>query len=156
MNKWSTLVLCIGLPLLVGGVSAYVTIQNVQSWYPGLSKPFFNPPNAVFGPVWTVLYILMGISLYLVLQQPPSAKRRHAIILFGIQLFLNFWWSILFFRLHLIGIALIDIVLLWLFIMLMIRQFYGVSAKAANLQWLYLAWVSFAGVLNASILYLNK
>ncbi|AEV97626.1 TspO protein [Niastella koreensis] len=155
MNKWLTILLCIGLPLAVGGVSAYVTIQNVQSWYPGLVKPFFNPPNTVFGPVWTVLYILMGISFYLVLRKPSSEKKKHAIILFLIQLLLNFWWSILFFRFHLTGIALVDIVLLWLFIILMIRRFYQVSGKAANLQWPYLAWVSFASVLNASVWYLN-
>lgn len=156
MNKWLTILLCIGLPLAVGGVSAYVTIQNVQSWYPGLSKPFFNPPNAVFGPVWTVLYVLMGISFYLILREPTSAKRKQAIIWFCLQLLFNFWWSILFFRFHLIGVALIDIVLLWLFIILMIGKFYRVSTTAANLQWPYLAWVSFAGILNGSIWYLNK
>ena len=156
MNKWLSFVLCIAWPLAVGGVSAYVTIQNVKSWYPGLEKPFFNPPNAVFGPVWTVLYVLMGISFYLVLRKPSSPERKQAIILFGIQLFLNFWWSILFFRFHWIGIALVDIALLWLFIILMIRQFYRVSGTAANLQWPYLAWVSFASVLNAAIWYLNQ
>ena len=156
MNKWLTLTLCIGLPLLVGGVAAWVTIQNVQSWYPVLIKPSFNLPNAVFGPVWTLLYILMGISFYLILREPSSAQRKQAIVLFGIQLILNFWWSILFFRFHWIDIALVDIVLLWLFIILMIRQFYKVSGKAANLQWPYLAWVSFASVLNASIWYLNQ
>jgi benzodiazapine receptor len=155
MNKWMKILLCTGLPLLAGGVSAYVTIQNVESWYPSLQKPFFNPPNALFGPVWTVLYLLMGISFYLVLREPPSAERRQAIVLFSVQLFLNFWWSILFFRFHLIAIALLDILLLWLFIILMIRRFYQVSARAANLQWPYLAWVSFASVLNASIWYLN-
>ncbi len=156
MNKWLTILLCIGLPLAVGGISGYVTSQNVQSWYPGLIKPSFNPPNAVFGPVWTVLYILMGISFYLVIREPASEKKKQAIILFIIQLILNFCWSMLFFRFHLIGVALIDIVLLWLFIILMIRRFYRVSGRAASLQWPYLAWVSFAGVLNASIWYLNK
>jgi benzodiazapine receptor len=156
MNKWLTILLCIGLPLAVGGISGYVTSQNVQSWYPGLAKPSFNPPNAVFGPVWTVLYILMGISFYLVIREPASEKKKQAIILFVIQLLLNFSWSILFFRFHLIGVALIDIVLLWLFIILMIRRFYQVSRKAANLQWPYLAWVSFASVLNAAIWYLNR
>ncbi|AEV97618.1 TspO protein [Niastella koreensis] len=155
MNKWLTIVLCIGLPLAVGGVSAYVTVQNIQNWYPGLAKPFFNPPNTVFGPVWTALYILMGVSFYLLLREPSSEKKKQAILLFFIQLVLNFWWSILFFRFHWIGIAFIDIVLLWLFIILMIRQFYRVSGKAANLQWPYLAWVSFANVLNAAIWYLN-
>jgi benzodiazapine receptor len=156
MNKWLTILLCIGLPLAVGGIAGYVTAQNVQSWYPGLKKPSFNPPNAVFGPVWTVLYVLMGISFYLILRKPPSAKRRQAIIWFCVQLFLNFCWSILFFHFHLIGVALIEIVLLWLSIILMISRFYRVSALAANLQWPYLAWVSFASILNGAVWYLNK
>ncbi len=154
-NKWLTFVYCIALPMATGAIAGYVTFQNVQTWYPDLRKPSFNPPNAVFGPVWTILYLLMGISLYLIIREPTSAKRRLALVLFGVQLFFNFWWSILFFRFHAIGIALLDIVLLWLFIILMIRQFYQVSGKAANLQWPYLAWVSFAGVLNFSIWYLN-
>ncbi|NIG54531.1 TspO/MBR family protein [Chitinophaga sp. Cy-1792] len=155
MNKLFKLLLCIGLPLLTGAVAGYVTLQNVNTWYPGLEKPSFNPPNAVFGPVWTILYILMGISLYLVLQQPPSPARRRAIVLFSIQLFLNFWWSILFFQFHWVRVAMADILLLWLFIILMIRQYYRVSATAASLQWPYLAWVSFASILNAAIWYLN-
>ncbi|RAJ82293.1 tryptophan-rich sensory protein [Chitinophaga dinghuensis] len=154
-NNWLIAACCIALPMATGAIAAYVTIQNVQFWYPVLRKPIFTPPNAVFAPVWTILYVLMGISLYLVLREPPSPKRRLALVLFGIQLFFNFWWSILFFRFHSIGIALLDIILLWLFIILMIRQFYRLSNKAANLQWPYLAWVSFASVLNFSIWYLN-
>ncbi|MFB6457128.1 TspO/MBR family protein [Chitinophaga sp. Hz27] len=155
MKKFFNIVICIALPLITGGVSAYITAQHVRTWYPSLIKPSFNPPNAIFAPVWTVLYILMGISLYLVLQQPKSNERTKAIILFGIQLFFNFCWSILFFRFQLISVALIDILLLWFSIVFMIRQFYRVAATAANLQWPYLAWVSFATILNASIWYLN-
>jgi tryptophan-rich sensory protein len=156
MNKWLTILLCIGMPLAIGGISGYMTAQNIQSWYPSLSKPFFNPPNAVFGPVWTVLYILMGISFYLVLREPPSEQKKQAIIIFVIQLLLNWWWSIFFFRFHWIGFAIVDIILLWLFILLMIRKFYHLSTIAANLQWPYFLWVSFASVLNISIWYLNN
>lgn len=149
------ILLSLALPLVVGGVAGVVTAQNVREWYPYLNKPSFTPPNALFAPVWTVLYLFMGVSLYLVLCQPPSSARKKAVILFGIQLFFNFWWSIIFFRFHLVGVALIDIVLLWICIVWMIRRFYKVSNLAANLQWPYLAWVSFATALNASVWYLN-
>jgi benzodiazapine receptor len=155
MKKWQLLLLSLMLPLAVGTVAGIVTAQNVREWYPTLSKPFFTPPDGLFGPVWTALYILLGISLYLVLRQPSSPARKRAIVIFSVQLFFNFWWSILFFQWHLIGLALIDIILLWISIVWMIRQFYKVAVPAANLQWLYLAWVSFASALNASIWYLN-
>lgn len=155
MKKWQLILLSFALPLVAGGVAGIVTSQNVRDWYPLLNKPSFTPPNILFGPVWTVLYIIMGISLYLILREPPIAARKKAVIIFGVQLFFNFWWSIIFFQFHLIGWALIDIVLLWICILWMIRQFYRVSDWAANLQWPYLAWVSFATALNASVWYLN-
>ncbi|MBO9566781.1 MAG: tryptophan-rich sensory protein [Niastella sp.] len=155
MKKWQLILLSLALPLLVGGVAGVVTAQNVRVWYPQLNKPFFTPPNALFAPVWTALYLLMGISLYLVWKQPPSSSRKLAVILFGVQLFFNFWWSIIFFQFHLIGLALIDILLLWISIIWMIIRFNKISRLAANLQWPYLAWVSFATALNASIWFLN-
>lgn len=155
MKKIPALVLCILLPLLTGGISAYFTVTNVRTWYPSLHKPVFNPPNAVFGPVWTLLYVLMGISLYMVVRLPSSAGRNKAVLLFFLQLFFNFWWSILFFYFHLVGIALADILLLLFFILLMIRRFYPLSASAAGLQWPYVGWVAFATVLNVSIWLLN-
>ncbi|AXY78709.1 tryptophan-rich sensory protein [Paraflavitalea soli] len=154
-EKWPLVLLSLALPLVVGGVAGAVTAQNVREWYPQLNKPFFTPPNALFAPVWTALYLLMGISLYLVLRQAPTTARKNAVILFGVQLFFNFWWSIIFFQFHLIGLALIDIVLLWSSIIWMISLIYKVSRRAANLQWPYLAWVSFATALNASVWYLN-
>jgi translocator protein len=155
MKKWQLILLSLALPLVVGAVAGLVTAQNVRQWYPQLNKPSFTPPNALFAPVWTLLYLFMGISFYLVRRQPPSLARKKAVILFGIQLFFNFWWSIIFFQFHLTGLALIDIVLLWVCIVWMITQFYKVSLLAANLQWPYLAWVSFATALNASVWYLN-
>ena len=146
---------CLLLTLLVGGVSGYYTIGNVATWYATLHKPFFNPPNSVFGPVWTVLYILMAVSFYMVLQQPKSVMRKYAITFFIVQLTLNFFWSIIFFNLHLIGIALAEIALMWLSILWMIILFYPVSKTAALLQLPYIAWVSFATALNAAIFYLN-
>jgi len=155
MKKWITITLCILLPLAVGFVSGRVTTENVRIWYPTLEKPAFTPPNYLFGPIWTVLYLLMGISLYLVFRQPISGNRTKALVLFSVQLLLNFWWSILFFRFHLIDYALLDIILLLIFNMLMIRSFFKVNSTAAHLQWPYLAWVGFATALNMAILVLN-
>ncbi|GAO45319.1 TspO/MBR family protein [Flavihumibacter petaseus] len=155
MSKWQKLVLALLLPLSVGGIGGLVTARNVEEWYPALNKPWFTPPNALFGPVWTILYLLMGISFYRILLKPPSDGRRMAVFIFCLQLFFNFWWSLIFFRFHLTGLALIDIILLWLLIMVMIRQFYRVDHWAANIQWPYLVWVTFAMVLNFWIWRLN-
>lgn len=155
MKKWSKILVSLALPLTIGGVAGAVTAQNVRTWYPQLNKPWFTPPNALFAPVWTLLYLTMGISLYLVWRQPPSMARKQALTAFAVQLFFNFWWSILFFQFHQVGWALIDIVLLWMGIVWMIARFYKVSRLAANLQWPYLAWVSFATALNAGVWYLN-
>ncbi|MGX5820895.1 TspO/MBR family protein [Chitinophaga lutea] len=156
MKKGLRLIISLAIPLAVGAIASWFTSANVRTWYPTLEKPSFNPPNAVFGPVWTVLYILMGISLYLVWRLPASQARNRALWIFGVQLLLNFWWSIFFFEFHQIGLALMDIILLWLAIIFMIRHFLRLSPVAAHLQWPYLAWVSFATVLNASIWYLNR
>ena len=155
MKKWITIAFCLLLPLAIGFVAGRVTTENVRIWYPTLEKPAFNPPNYLFGPVWTVLYLLMGISLYLIVRQPASHKRTKALTMFSVQLILNFWWSILFFRFHLIGVALADIILLLIFIVLMIQSFFKVNNTAAHLQWPYLAWVSFATALNMAIWVLN-
>ena len=146
---------CILLTLLVGGLSGYLTIQGVATWYPALHKPFFNPPNTIFGPVWTFLYFLMGVSFFLVIKQPPSPARTRAIQIFILQLVANFLWSILFFNRHLIGIALADILIMLVLIYTMVVTFGRVSRLASLLQLPYLVWVSFATILNAAILYLN-
>ncbi len=146
---------CLLFTLLIGGISGYFTIQGVTTWYPALHKPSFNPPNNIFGPVWTFLYTLMGISFYLVLKQPKSAARNNAIGIFILQLTLNFFWSIIFFNLHLIASALVDIIFMWASIFLMLIFFNRISRLASLLQLPYLVWVSFAAVLNAAILYLN-
>jgi tryptophan-rich sensory protein len=149
------LLACILLTMAVGGISGFATIDGVNGWYRTLSKPSFNPPNYLFGPVWSLLYILMGISLFLVLRAKPTAEKRKALGIFTAQLVLNFFWSILFFRFHQIGFAFAEIVLMWVFILWMIIAFRPLSKTASYLQLPYLAWVSFASVLNGAILYLN-
>lgn len=149
------LLLCLGLPLAVGAVSGVATASGIGGWYAGLEKPSFNPPNSVFGPVWTFLYLLMGISLFLVWRAPQGEARRRALLIFAAQLILNFAWSFLFFRFRQVGAALFDIVLLWVAVLAMILAFRKVRPSAAFLQVPYLAWVGFATALNAAIWRLN-
>lgn len=125
-------------------------------WYAALSKPSLNPPDWIFAPVWTTLYFLMAISIWLVWKKAPtkeifSTPRN----LFLVQLALNALWSPLFFGLHRPDLAFINLVLLWFFILLMIVSYFRISRTAAFLQIPYLAWVSFAGLLNFSLWLLN-
>ena len=140
----------------VGAIAGFATASNISGWYAALSKPSFNPPNWIFGPVWTLLYILMGIALYLIWKQPSSFNKSNALRLFFIQLFLNFCWSFLFFYFHQIGLALIEIALLWLLIILTIFSFSKINNNAAWLLFPYVCWVSFATILNAAIYHLNS
>jgi tryptophan-rich sensory protein len=153
MNKSIKLILCILLPLLVGGISGFFTSQSIPNWYVYLNKPSFNPPNYLFGPVWTLLYILMGISFYLVISR--SNVNWLLVGVFITQLILNFFWSFIFFNLHNLGLALVEIILLWASILVMIILFYKTNKWAAIINIPYLLWVSFATLLNYSIYSLN-
>jgi translocator protein len=155
MKKILQLILCIFGCLSIGLIGGIATASSVKTWYVTLNKPFFNPPNFLFGPVWTVLYILMGISLYLILQTANNEARRKAIVVFVIQLLLNLCWSFLFFKFHLLGVSFIEIIIIWLSILFMIFTFYKLDKRAALLQIPYLLWVSFASVLNGAIWFLN-
>ena len=142
------------LPLIVGGLSGYFTASNIATWYVTLNKPFFNPPNYLFGPVWTVLYLMMGISLGMIINAKHSNKNK-SLIIFSIQLVINFFWSVIFFSLQSPGWAAIEIIAMWLSIIYMIRSFYKINKWAGWLQIPYLLWVTFASVLNISIYVLN-
>ncbi len=155
MNKIIKLILCIVLTLSIGAISGIATASGINNWYVTLNKPVFNPPNYLFGPVWTVLYILMGVSFYLILQSKNAILKNRAITIFFIQLFLNFSWSFLFFKFQLVGITFIEIIILWVSIIIMIVAFYKINKVASWLQIPYLLWVSFASVLNGSIWILN-
>jgi tryptophan-rich sensory protein len=144
------------LPLLVGAGSSFFTIQAVPV-YKGLVQPFFAPPSWVFGPVWTVLYILMGFAAYRVMVAKGRQKKiKLALKTYYAQLVFNFFWSLLFFSLGLRGWAFLEILVMWLLISLTIRRFHAVDEVAAGLLIPYWLWVSFASVLNASIWFLNK
>lgn len=146
---FTSIVLCLG----VGGLGSVFTAPAIAAWYSTLNKPVFSPPNFIFAPVWTTLYILMGISLYLLW---TSKKNKNAAIkLFLIQLGLNFLWSLIFFGMHSPQLAFVEIISLWIAIFLTIRISAPISKNAAYLLYPYFLWVSFATLLNLSIALLN-
>lgn len=149
------LIVSIIVPLGLGSIAGIFTAQSVPEWYATLNRPSFNPPNWIFGPVWTMLYILMGISLFLIWKLEISKERNLAILVFMLQLLLNFGWSFIFFYFNMIGLALIEIILLWIFIVIMLALFYKIKPIAAYINIPYLLWVSFATVLNGSYYILN-
>lgn len=175
-NSLGLLLFSILISLSAGVIGSLGTAESVSTWYVTLNKPYFNPPNWLFGPVWTTLYILMGIALYLVwkqlvkpagvlgwfryqLQKTFRKKKRDriktAVVFFFIHLVVNALWSIVFFGLKEVGAAFIVIMLLWVMILYLVYEFFRIEKKAGILLLPYLLWVSFASVLNYSIWMLN-
>ena len=155
-NNVVKFIVSIVLPLAVGGISGYFTSSGVGGWYQTLVKPSFNPPNWVFAPAWTLLYIMMGIAFFLIWKKDVSAdKKRWAIFCFAVQLTLNFLWSFVFFYLEQPGWALVEILVIWVMILATILAFKKLSTPAALLLVPYLLWVSFATLLTYSIWQLN-
>ncbi len=140
--------------VLLGGLSGAATVSSIQTWYINVNKPSWNPPNWLFGPVWTMLYILMGIAFALVWNSSNENKDK-AMFLFYIQFGLNMLWSMLFFYFRSPGIALIEIVVMLFFILLTTNAFKKIDPRAAYLLFPYIAWVSFATFLNFTIWRLN-
>ncbi|MFH1656359.1 MAG: TspO/MBR family protein [Candidatus Nealsonbacteria bacterium] len=139
-----------------GLIGSIFTSPAISTWYVTFKKPSFNPPNWIFAPVWILLFLLMAISLYLIWDRGLKDKKiKIAIFLFSIQLILNIFWSILFFGLQSPFYAFIEIIILWLIILLTIISFYKISKISAYLLFPYILWVSFALILNFSILILN-
>ena len=150
------LLISIILPLSIGAIAGIFTAKSIPEWYATLNQPSFNPPNWIFGPVWTTLYLIMGISFFLIWKLESGRERNQAIVIFWVQMLLNFGWSFFFFYFNMIGLALIDILLLWITIVLMITRFYKLKPLAAYLNIPYLLWVSFATMLNAAYFFLNR
>ncbi|MDP2666697.1 MAG: TspO/MBR family protein [Candidatus Diapherotrites archaeon] len=150
-------ILSIGVCQLAGIAGALFTTPAIPIWYAALEKPFFTPPSWVFGPAWGLLYLLMGISLYLVWQERGSKQKKviPALKVFGLQLGLNLLWSISFFGLRSPALGFVVILLLGWAIWKTIRAFKPISARAAYLLYPYLLWVGFAALLNLAILFLN-
>jgi tryptophan-rich sensory protein len=164
---------------LVGMVGAFFTMPAIDGWYAGLNRPSFSPPDWIFAPVWTLLFFLMGISLYLVWKKGWKVKvsqkekkekvwnsytkklwtgawrEENVIVIFILQLVLNIWWSVIFFGLEYPGLAFFEILMLWFAILYTILNFYRISKPAAYLLLPYILWVSFAIVLNYSFWMLN-
>lgn len=154
-KDWLKLLGFILVSNLAGFIGGIFTQQSVTTWYLTLQKPSFNPPSWVFGPVWTLLYTLMGIAAFLVYKKGYK-KAKTALSLFFMQLFFNALWSFLFFGLKNPLLAFVEIIILWSLILVTIYYFYKVEKKAAYLMLPYLLWVSFAAVLNFSLYILNK
>ncbi|SHL47326.1 TspO/MBR family protein [Flavobacterium saccharophilum] len=158
MNKYIKIAIALLVCLAVGYSASTVTRPSVETWYPTLIKPIFNPPNWIFMPMWTLLYILMAVAAGLVwdkIKEQNDAVKK-ALLFFIIQLTLNAIWSYLFFGLKNPLLALIEIALLWLMIYETYLKFIKINKTAGYLLIPYMAWVAFAAVLNASIWWLNK
>lgn len=153
-KSWLSVLGFIGAAFLAGAIGSWATLENVRSWYPTLNKPAWNPPNWIFGPVWTTLYILMGVAIWRVGRAGgPGAARL--VRMYFVQLFLNALWSVLFFGLKQPAWALADILVLWgLLVWLQVGLWR--TDRLAGALWLpYVLWVSFATALNLAIVQLN-
>lgn len=142
------------LPQLSGIIGSFFTFQAIPDWYLKLNKPWFSPPNWIFAPVWLVLYTFMGIALYLNWIK-KSQQSKNNVRLFFIHLFFNNIWTPVFFGMKNFGLALFIILILWFLILIMIRDFYKLNKLSSYLLIPYLLWVTFAALLNLSILILN-
>jgi translocator protein len=146
----------IAVCFLVAFLGSVFTAPSIPTWYIHLNKPFFNPPNWVFAPAWTILYFLMAVSLYIVWEKKLKNKKKDdAIKTFFFQLTLNFLWSLIFFGLHMPLLALLTIVALWIAIFMTIKAFYKISKTASYLLVPYILWVTFASILNLAVVVLN-
>ena len=158
MSKYLRIIYCVAICLVVGYLSSITTQSSINTWYPTLIKPSFNPPNWLFAPVWTLLFIMMGIAAGMIWKHLESQRElvKKALLFFTVQLLLNALWSYLFFGLNNVLLALIEVILLWLVIYETFHIFKKIDKKAAYLFIPYLIWVAFAAVLNGSIYYLNR
>ncbi len=154
MNKKIVYIICPLVCLVLGFLSGVATADSISTWYAQLIKPGWNPPNWLFGPVWSILYILMGVSLAMVLNSTSTLKTK-AVIVFSVQLILNLAWSYIFFVQKNMGGALIEIIFLLIFIIVTIVSFYPIRKTASYLLLPYLCWVAFASFLNYTIYSLN-
>ncbi|MFA6995067.1 MAG: TspO/MBR family protein [Patescibacteria group bacterium] len=152
LQNFLKLLAAIFISLLAGAIGSLFTIPAISTWYATLAKPAFNPPNWVFAPVWTLLFILMGVSAFLIWREGLNNKNvRTALVLFIFQLIANIFWPMIFFGIHNTGLAFIEIISLWCAILATILAFYEISRISAYLLIPYIIWVTFAGFLNYSI-----
>ena len=144
------------VPFIFAGLGGLITVKSVNTWYTTIQKPSFNPPNWLFGPVWSTLFLLIGISSYLIWRKREQiAHFPRTVAIYFIQLILNLGWSFLFFYSHLIGAALIEIIALLISIIINAIVFYKIDKTAGLLFIPYFLWVSFAAFLTYNIFILN-
>jgi tryptophan-rich sensory protein len=156
MRRIAVLIVFVGVCLAIGALGGWVTAGSVKDWYPTLSKPSFNPPNWLFGPVWTILYVMMGVAAWRVWLKAYGGRARGPLTLFTLQLALNLGWSVIFFGLHAIGAAAVVIVALEATIVGTMFLFRRIDGLAAALLAPYALWVAFATLLNVAIWRLNN
>jgi benzodiazapine receptor len=150
------LIINIAITLSIGAIGSYFTLHSVNTWYRTIAKPSFNPPDSVFGPVWTTLYVLIGISAYLIWQKRAMIEHfPRTVAIYFLQLILNLMWSFIFFYAHQIGVALAEIVFLLIFAVVNALIFYKIDKTAGLLFIPYILWISFATFLTYSIFRLN-
>ncbi len=156
IHNFLKLLITVTLSLFAGAIGSLFTVSAIQEWYPILIKPALNPPSWIFAPVWTTLYVMMGVAAFLVWKRGGELKNvALPLSLFVIQLVLNALWSIIFFGIHNPKLAFIEILLLWVAILATIISFMKISKRAGWLLVPYLLWVSFASYLTFSIWMLN-
>ncbi|MFH1229276.1 MAG: TspO/MBR family protein [Candidatus Aenigmatarchaeota archaeon] len=155
MNKWLRLFGFILLCQFAGIIGSVFTMPKIASWYSTLQMPWFTPPNWIFGPVWTTLFALMGISLYLLWEKKSDKRFKLAMVIFGVQFALNILWNFMFFGLESPFLGLVEIAFLWASIAMTIATFYMISKKAGTVLIPYILWVSIATALNYYVLILN-
>jgi benzodiazapine receptor len=158
MQKYLRIIYCVTICLVIGFLSGKVTQSSISTWYPTLQKPSFNPPNWIFAPVWTMLYIFMGIAAGLIWNEINSKEKevKQGLKFFVIQLALNALWSYLFFGLQNVFLAALEVILLLLMIYETYIKFKPIHRNASYLLLPYMVWVSFASVLTWSIWFLNR
>lgn len=153
--KWGELVIAIAIPLAVGTASGL--LSGAGKAYGEMIKPSFSPPSWVFSVVWTLLFVLMGVSSYLVFaSDAPENRKMTALAIYAVQLAVNFFWPLFFFRLSAYLISFLWLVILWVLVLIMIIRFYGINRVAGLLQIPYFLWLTFAGVLNFGLYLINK
>lgn len=155
IKKIMVFIVSVVVSFVAGAIGSLATVPNIPSWYAALEKPVLNPPNWVFGPVWSTLYLLMGIALALIILEAGRRPKKKAYIWFGVQLILNALWSLVFFGLHSPWFGVIIIVALIASIVITIREFYRIKRYSAWLLAPYLAWVCFATYLTVGVALLN-
>jgi translocator protein len=141
---------------LAAGIGSFATFRSVGTWYPTLEKPAWTPPSALFGPVWSILYVLMAVAAWRVWCKQTGPQATAVLRFYGAQLALNALWSVLFFGMRRPDLALFDIAALWLLLVIGLMRFWRADRIAGALWTPYVAWVSFASALNAAVWHLNR